>query len=645
VLNKDTCFFFFGYNYIWGSDTLDGLYLSTDAGKTFSIDTSQPLENIQEPSVYVEHIGDVLLKYVEGLDTIRKSYVKAEYWSRDLGKTWQRTKFPFADSVLFATFYLSDSLRFVQTKDTNSNSISLVYRSSDAGITWTQLSEPVPTTLHAWYINFLSQRGSSLYLNRDIYISPKQKDYYLLRSTDDGLHWKQIRLPDTSIHKLSGVFGTDTSLVFSDDLKYFNGNYRTDTSFQSSITFSAGNIFGGYSILLYVTGKNLYAYPFGAFTASQDSVYVSKDNGISWSIFPYSPHFYLYQCPWVNNGKFAFSLASKNRAKEISVLRSSDEGETWSEIFSVPFGPYENLPSLVADDSVIIVNLDKYHDRDSSVFYSNDDGNTWVSIPPPAVDTLTAFAVRSYGGTLFYNNTYYSDALGKWWGKIKLPTIEVRNSIFGYGRNWFSSCVQRDSQSVNLRHYRSSDKGEHWTDVVGLPPNTDIFYGTNEKGVLYVVATSLSDAQGQFGGCKLYYSIDSGLTWSQAPGNVLRAPNLFSGSDYLFMTGDQELWRLPKSLASVRTSEPQSSGIQIVSAYPNPARDKMNISLLLPKDCVAKVVIYDLTGRLIATLTDERYSSGTYEVEWNTKTIPSGAYIVELSAGGEKASKVVQVVK
>lgn len=72
--------------------------------------------------------------------------------------------------------------------------------------------------------------------------------------------------------------------------------------------------------------------------------------------------------------------------------------------------------------------------------------------------------------------------------------------------------------------------------------------------------------------------------------------------------------------------------------YPNPfnpsTKIKFNVGLplnpLLHKDGTVTLKIYDMLGKDVATLVNERLSPGTYEVEWNALGLASGVYFYSL---------------
>ncbi|MCP5375417.1 MAG: tetratricopeptide repeat protein [Rickettsiaceae bacterium] len=74
-----------------------------------------------------------------------------------------------------------------------------------------------------------------------------------------------------------------------------------------------------------------------------------------------------------------------------------------------------------------------------------------------------------------------------------------------------------------------------------------------------------------------------------------------------------------------------------VENYPNPFNPSTTISYSLPSDANVKVVIYDIMGRIIKTLTSETQTSGNHQVVWdgtnlNGARVSSGIYLYRFEA-------------
>lgn len=79
--------------------------------------------------------------------------------------------------------------------------------------------------------------------------------------------------------------------------------------------------------------------------------------------------------------------------------------------------------------------------------------------------------------------------------------------------------------------------------------------------------------------------------------------------------------------------------------YPNPFNPSTQITFSVPKDAVAKLVVYNSLGQEIATLADGAYIAGTYRVDFNAAGLPSGAYFYRVQAGEFTATRKMVLMK
>jgi len=79
--------------------------------------------------------------------------------------------------------------------------------------------------------------------------------------------------------------------------------------------------------------------------------------------------------------------------------------------------------------------------------------------------------------------------------------------------------------------------------------------------------------------------------------------------------------------------------------YPNPFNPKTAISFQLSAVSQASLVIYNLLGREVATLVNEKLSSGSYTRQWDASGMPSGTYFYELKVGDWKERRKMVLLK
>jgi hypothetical protein len=79
--------------------------------------------------------------------------------------------------------------------------------------------------------------------------------------------------------------------------------------------------------------------------------------------------------------------------------------------------------------------------------------------------------------------------------------------------------------------------------------------------------------------------------------------------------------------------------------YPNPFNPSTTIRYQLPVASEVKLEVYDVLGKKVATLVNERQSAGSYQFVWNASGLSSGTYFYRLQAGGFVETKKMILVK
>jgi hypothetical protein len=84
--------------------------------------------------------------------------------------------------------------------------------------------------------------------------------------------------------------------------------------------------------------------------------------------------------------------------------------------------------------------------------------------------------------------------------------------------------------------------------------------------------------------------------------------------------------------------------------YPNPFNPTTSIDFNLPSSQEVKLIIYDLNGRTVRTLLNEKQGAGLHSVVWDSRddagnTMPSGVYFYQLTTGSYSTSKKLMLIK
>ncbi len=85
--------------------------------------------------------------------------------------------------------------------------------------------------------------------------------------------------------------------------------------------------------------------------------------------------------------------------------------------------------------------------------------------------------------------------------------------------------------------------------------------------------------------------------------------------------------------------------VTLEPAAPNPSRRASTIRFHLTRPSHARLCVYNVAGRNVATLVDGPLSAGIHEVVFAPKTLSSGVYIYALEAGGERLARRLELLR
>ena len=79
--------------------------------------------------------------------------------------------------------------------------------------------------------------------------------------------------------------------------------------------------------------------------------------------------------------------------------------------------------------------------------------------------------------------------------------------------------------------------------------------------------------------------------------------------------------------------------------YPNPFNPSTTIKYELPKATRVNLSVFDILGREVSVLVNERMDAGVYEVKFDGSNLASGVYFYRLQAGDFVQSKRLLILK
>lgn len=134
-------------------------------------------------------------------------------------------------------------------------------------------------------------------------------------------------------------------------------------------------------------------------------------------------------------------------------------------------------------------------------------------------------------------------------------------------------------------------------------------------------------------------------------------PDAISGDDVFFelefcvpWMRQNPIWSFTFSTEGVPTNGERNFddipiGVNLYQNYPNPFNPVTQIKYTLNRASDVQLEIFDITGRLVQQLVNERQTAGEYRVSFNASELGSGVYIYRLQSGEFILSRKMTVIK
>jgi hypothetical protein len=273
---------------------------------------------------------------------------------------------------------------------------------------------------------------------------------------------------------------------------------------------------------------------------------------------------------------------------------------------------------------------------DGGVYLSADSGSSWKAVnaglQSEMVRVLSICDTTLFIGTEY--GAYRSTDYGTSWQQITggpIYAVDIMGPYAIIGADLFAGSTYGEV-------FHSTDNGISWNQV-----------GVTGTGVAALVVSGVNLIVGTYSGGVLLSSnggtswnqVNTGLTNSSVRCLALAGPNLFAG------TGGGGVWR--RTLLNVLSVNPETKDGPVVFTlyqnYPNPFNPSTTIKYELPKASLVTLTVFDILGREVSVLVNERRDAGVYEVKFDGQNLASGVYSYRLQAGDYVATKRLLLLK
>jgi hypothetical protein len=334
------------------------------------------------------------------------------------------------------------------------------------------------------------------------------------------------------------------------------------------------------------------------FAGTNNGVFRSTNNGTDWNL--------------VRHGSgICLALSGINVFDDdglSGIYRSTNNGTSWTPVSSGGLAN-ANVYALAVRDSTIFAGT-----ANDGIFISTDNGTSWASVD-------SGFSRLQVRCLLLSGSSVYTGTYG---GGLYLSTNNGASWAAGNSGLWDNSVVHEALTVMSLAASGSNVFAATRGDSMRIgSTNTGVFLSTND-------GTSWTE-------------VDSGLT---APGVCCLAA---SDSDIFAGTQADGVWRRPISeVVGVIGHGPQRGmqqqvNMQVHSA--SHANPNMTIEFSLPHPDRVTVVVYDLSGREVASLVNRYLGSGAHSMAWNTRSLATGCYTVRTQAGSNTRVSSIPVFR
>jgi len=514
-----------------------------------------------------------------------------------------------------------------------------LYKSTDLGNSWViKSNSSAPSAICSFDSTILVSCNKSIIL-----------------SNDAGESWSTVNVSEGII----STFSVDNNIVYAGDtygqIFVSNDKGKSWSKLKRAFTSTVKK--------LIVEGSNIYC------GTTAQGLYKSTDSGNTWNS--------SYGLSYVNINAIGVTNSIKLIAiPNLGVYYSSNNGSSWNS--SSSFLKDYSISSFLAKENIIFAGT-----KGAGVVCSSlNSPSSWNKMNVGLNDLNVNVLARSNNSIIAGTSTnlFVSDNDGNQWTVLGDIASELKIQVS------VSSIVIKDSTFIigtnNYGVLKSTDNGKKWTFC-----NT----GITTNNIKYMAATDLfvfaaSDSN-------LYASDDNGKSWKKLNSVDLSITSLAAINNTLFIGdlnkgliwyNDQQLqpdkflyentaWKnssikaigvfdnaiyvgtsgsglLERSINDFVTSIQSKTantpcGYLLSQNYPNPFNPSTTIAFSVPKETHVTLRIYDILGREITTLVNEKLQAGSYSKVWNATGYSSGVYFYRIEAGEFTETKKINLLK
>lgn len=486
------------------------------------------------------------------------------------------------------------------------------YSTVDGGVNWTRVSSTT-TTNHL----------NSIFTLDGITIWAAGNNRTVIKSTDGGNSWVQKTSTAAEVindikfvSPLIGYFVAGSKIYKSNDggeswsvIKTLSGTlYEISATDPDNIIIAASGktiyytIDGGSvwnSKVVGTTGNHYSVYYLNSTTAysagSTGRIYKTADNGANWPTSGSASG--TINSIWFSTSDIGWAVGFKDSSGNPGeILKTTNGGTTWNLVPNFYTVTLQSVRFSDANNGIIVGN-------NGVIYKTVDGGETWTTSAQVTANTLMSAALLNSSTTLVAGNTGTIIKSSNAPLPVELTsfTASVRNNVVNL--NW-ETATEVDNYGFEIER---KDKHSNWTKIGFVEGHF-----TSNSPKYYTFSDKPS------GSSKFSYrlkQIDNDGKFE------------YSGIVEVDLSG-----MLPKDIE--------------IKNFPNPFNPETNINIKLPETGQTTVELYNSTGEKIFTIYKGKLDVGTtLSLKVDGSTLPSGVYLIRVSAGKYRKTHKILLMK
>jgi hypothetical protein len=121
---------------------------------------------------------------------------------------------------------------------------------------------------------------------------------------------------------------------------------------------------------------------------------------------------------------------------------------------------------------------------------------------------------------------------------------------------------------------------------------------------------------------------------------------LSTGDNEFTLSGEQTSVQISQSTGRFAVAAaPNPREFRLGAVYPNPIRGQATLEYALPKEAIVTIAVYDMLGRRVTRLVEEKRRTGVYQARVDATRLASGKYFVRMRAGPFQKTRPLTVVR